>query len=67
MFIVRGDYVIIASVVMGAIHWIWGIIDVFSHQNIASQRKKFWIILVIAIPAIGSICYYIMGSKTVKL
>jgi hypothetical protein len=40
MFIVRGDYVIIASVVMGAIRWIWGIIDVFSHQNIASQRKN---------------------------
>jgi hypothetical protein len=56
MFIVRGDYLIIASVVMGGIHWIWGTIDVFSHQNIASQRKKFWIILVIAIPAIGSIC-----------
>jgi hypothetical protein len=63
----EGDYVIIASVVMGAIHWIWGIIDVFSHQTAASQSKKFWIILVIAIPAVGSFCYYIMGSKTVKL
>jgi hypothetical protein len=62
-----GDYIIMASVAMGAIHWIWSIVDVFNHQNFASQSKKFWIILVIAIPAIGSFCYYIMGSKTVKL
>ena len=59
-------YILIAAVALGAIHWIWAIIDVFRQQNLASQSRVLWGILVIAIPPIGGILYYAM-SKTVRM
>ena len=61
-----GDAVLIGAAVLGAIHWIWGIIDVFRHQTSMSQSRKFWIILVIVVPAVGSMSYY-MFSKTMRM
>ena len=61
-----GDMVLIGSVILGGIHWVWSIIDVFKHQTSASQSRKFWIILVIVLPPIGGILYYI-SSKTVRM
>ncbi|RYY95566.1 MAG: hypothetical protein EOO11_15540 [Chitinophagaceae bacterium] len=51
---------------LGAIHWIWGIVDVFRQQNLASQSRVFWSILVVAIPGLGSMLYY-MNSKTMRM
>ncbi|RYZ22118.1 MAG: hypothetical protein EOO16_10250 [Chitinophagaceae bacterium] len=56
---------VIASA-LGGIHWIWGIIDVFRNQSIRSQSRVLWGILVVAIPAVGSMLYYMM-SKTVRM
>jgi hypothetical protein len=61
-----GDGVLIAATVLGGIHWVWGIIDVFKHQNSLSQSRKFWIILVIVLPPIGGMFYY-MFSKTMRM
>lgn len=61
-----GDAVLIGATVLGGIHWIWSIIDVFRHQTSMSQSRKFWIILVIIVPAVGSMCYY-MFSKTMRM
>lgn len=61
-----GDGVLIAATVLGTIHWIWSIKDVFTHQNPLSQSRIFWIIMVVALPPIGGMCYYLF-SKTVKL
>jgi hypothetical protein len=61
-----GDAVLIGAAVLGGIHWIWSIIDVFRHQTTRSQSRVFWIILVVAIPPIGGLVYY-ASSKTVRM
>jgi hypothetical protein len=61
-----GDYILIGSVAMGAIHWIWSIIDVINHQPNKSQSKVFWIILVVIIPPVGGLLYYAF-SRTVRM
>jgi hypothetical protein len=59
-----GDYILIATMVLGAIHWIWSIIDVFrGHPERGSETPLLWIILVIAIPPVGGLLYYSMNRK----
>ncbi|MDB5251012.1 MAG: hypothetical protein JWP27_181 [Flaviaesturariibacter sp.] len=60
------DYVLLASLALGGIHWIWSIIDVFRHQNNASQSRVLWVILVVVVPPLGGLMYYAM-SKTVRM
>jgi len=61
-----GYWIWIIATILGGIHWIWSIIDVFRQQTIASQSRVLWSILVIAIPAVGGLLYYMM-SKTVRM
>ena len=63
-----GDYVIGFSALLGAIHWIWSIIDVLRNYrvNSASENRIIWVILVIIIPPVGGLLYYAM-SKTVRM
>jgi hypothetical protein len=61
-----GDYVIAASAVLGGIHWIWAIFDVFaSYRRINGPENKqiIWVIIVLLIPTIGSMLYYIIGDR----
>jgi hypothetical protein len=64
----EGDYVIGFSALLGAIHWIWSIIDVLRDYkvNSASENRILWVILVIIIPPVGGLLYYAM-SKTVRI
>jgi hypothetical protein len=63
-----GNWVLIASFILGGIHWIWSIIDVLKHYKIHSTQENriLWVILVIAIPPVGGLLYYVM-SKTVRM
>jgi hypothetical protein len=61
-----GDVVLIGAALLGGIHWIWAIVDVFRHQTALSQSRVFWMILVIVLPPIGGLFYY-ASSKTVKM
>jgi hypothetical protein len=62
-----GTYVIIASVILGGIHWIWSIIDVVKRADMKPFQKRFWLIAVIAAPAIGSMLFYIMHQRSGKI
>ena len=62
-----GTYVIIASVVLGAIHWIWSIVDVVNRGDMKPFQKRFWLIAVIAAPAIGSMLFYAMHQRSGKI
>ena len=62
-----GDYVIIASVVLGGIHWIWSIIDVAGRTDMKPFQKRFWLIVVIAAPALGGLIFYAMHQKAGKI
>jgi hypothetical protein len=60
------DYVWMAAFLLGGLHWIWAIIDVFRHQHPGSQSRVLWAILVVAVPPVGGLFYYAM-SKTVRM
>lgn len=62
-----GDYVLIASAVLGAIHYIWAIIDVVGRTDLKPFQKRFWLIAVIAVPALGSLVFYILHQKSGKI
>lgn len=44
------------------VHWIWSIVDVGKTDTLEGSQKKFWLIVVIAIP-LGGMFYYIMHSR----
>lgn len=60
-----GDYVLGTSVLLGGIHWIWSIIDVFRHYRTSGpeNRQIIWVILVIIIPPVGGMLFYLLGQK----
>lgn len=62
-----GDIVLISAVSLGAIHWIWGIIDVTTGFDLNADSKIFWLILVMLIPPIGGMVYYMMKRKNVSI
>lgn len=62
-----GDYVLIASTILGGIHWIWAIIDVASRTDMKPFQKRFWLIAVVAVPALGSLVFYILHQTRDKI
>ncbi len=62
-----GDYVIGFSVLLGAIHWIWAIIDVIGRSDMRPFQKRFWLIVVIACPVLGGMLFYAMHQERNKI
>jgi hypothetical protein len=62
-----GNYVIIAAVILGGIHWIWSIVDVATRTDMKPFQKRFWLIAVIAAPALGGLIFYSMHQKAGKI
>lgn len=58
-----GDYVIIASAVMGVVHYIWSITDVISRHDLKPFQKRFWLIAVVACPLIGGMLFYVLHQR----
>lgn len=61
------DYILLGAIGMGAIHWIWAIIDVLTRHGLNSKSKPFWLIIVMLIPPIGGMIYYLMPRKNVSI
>jgi hypothetical protein len=64
---VLGDKLILAAIVLGAIHWIWSIADVLGGYDLNPGSKSFWLILVMLIPPLGGMIYYMMKRKNVQM
>jgi hypothetical protein len=62
-----GDHVLIGSTILGGIHWIWGIIDVTGRTDMKPFQKRFWLILVVAVPALGALLFYMLHQKADKI
>lgn len=62
-----GDYLILAGLVLGAVHWVWSSVDVFTNKELEPQSRMFWMILVLLIPPVGGMVYYMMKSKNVRM
>jgi uncharacterized membrane protein YqjE len=62
------NYVLIASFVLGGIHWIWAIVEVLKNFRTDSTRENriLWVIAVIAVPPVGGMLYYLFG-RTVTI
>lgn len=63
----EGNYVLIGSTVLGAIHWIWGIFDVLGRADMKPFQKRFWLIITVAIPAFGALLFYVMHQTKDKI
>lgn len=64
---VAGNIIVLTAISIGAIHWIWGIKDVFSNSHLNSRSKSFWLIPVLLIPPLGGMIYYLMKHKNVRI
>jgi hypothetical protein len=60
-------YVVIFGLVLGAIHWIWSIIDVSKTKTLTGSQKNLWFILVLIVPGAGSLLYYFIHSHYKQL
>lgn len=64
---VFGDKIIFSAIVMGAIHWIWSMLDVITSYDLNPDSKSFWLILVMLVPPMGGMIYYLMKRQNIRL
>jgi hypothetical protein len=64
---VAGDKVILSAIILGAIHWIWAVVEVITGYDLNPASKSFWLILVMLIPPLGGMIYYMMKRKNVSI
>jgi hypothetical protein len=55
------------SIALGALHWILSIEDVVKNNQLNLKSRPFWVIMVVIIPPIGGMLYYLMNEKNVQL
>ena len=64
---VKGDVVILSALVLGAVHWVWSIINVIKGYDLNPESKIFWLILVMLVPPVGGMLYYMMRRKNISM
>jgi uncharacterized membrane protein len=52
---------------MAVIYWIWSVIDVLTADDLKPFQKKFWLIIVLIVPAFGGAIYHIMHQRRRKI
>jgi hypothetical protein len=62
-----GDYVIGASILIGAVHWIWAIVDVIKRTDMKAFQKRFWFLIVVCCPVLGGMLFYAMHQERDKI
>jgi hypothetical protein len=64
-----GDIVIIVGAALAGIHWIWAIIDVINRNrsDMKPFQKRFWLIVVIAVPVFGAMVFYGLHQEKGKI
>lgn len=63
----KGDYVLVAGTLLAGAHWIWAIIDVISRHDMRPYQKRFWLIVVIAVPVFGAMVFYGLHQEGNKI
>ena len=62
-----GEYVLITGTILAGIHWIWAIIDVIGRSDLKPFQKRFWLIVVIAVPVFGAMVFYVLHQERDKI
>jgi hypothetical protein len=52
---------------MAVIYWIWSVIDVLGAEDLKPFQKKFWLIIVLIVPAFGGALYHLMHQQSNKI
>jgi len=52
---------------MAVIYWFWSIVDVVKAEDLKPYQKKFWLIIVIVVPAFGGSLFHIMHQSRNKI
>lgn len=65
--IMAGSYLILGAFIIGGIHWIWGMTDVFRNRELLPNSRIFWMVVVLLVPPVGGMLYYLMRSKNVRM
>jgi hypothetical protein len=63
----NGNYVLYAGLALGAIYWIWSIVQVIGADDLKKYQKTFWLIIVVAVPFFGSFLYNILHQSRNKM
>ena len=42
--------------------WLWALVDILKHE-FTGNNKLIWLVLVIAIPLLGVVLYYLIGRE----
>ena len=59
----NGLYVIYSGLALGALYWIWSIIEVVGADDLKKYQKTFWLIIVVAVPFFGAFIYNILHQS----
>ena len=62
-----GSYLMYIGLGMAVIYWIWSVIDVLSSHDLKPFQKKFWLIIVLIIPAFGGSLFHLMHQRGRKI
>lgn len=59
----NGLYVIYSGLALGALYWIWSIVEVAGADDLKKYQKTFWLIIVVAVPFFGALIYNILHQS----
>lgn len=63
----NGEYILYAGLALGAVYWIWSIIEVTGANDLKKYQKTFWLIIVVAVPFFGALVYNILHQTRNKM
>jgi hypothetical protein len=62
-----GYYFLYAGLALGAIFWIWSIVEVTGASDLKKYQKTFWLIIVVAVPFFGALIFNILHQTRNKM
>lgn len=62
-----GIYIMYAGFLLAGIFWLWAIWDVIAADNLRYFQKVFWLIIVVSVPVMGGLLFYLMHQRANKI
>ena len=62
-----GEALMYIGLSMAVIYWFWSIIDVAGADDLKPDQKKFWLIIVIVMPALGGFLFHLTHQPRNKI
>ena len=62
-----GIYLLNINALLAGVHWVWAIIDVISRHDMRPYQKRFWLIVVVAVPVFGAMVFYGLHNEKDKI